>query len=87
MGATVSKIIILLSREFAKWVLVANIIAWPIAYFAMNKWLDNFAYRINIGWMAFLLTAVLTSMIALLTVSYQSIKAAVANPADSLRYE
>ncbi|NIM57703.1 MAG: FtsX-like permease family protein [Candidatus Aenigmarchaeota archaeon] len=87
MGATVSKIIILLSREFAKWVLVANIIAWPVAYFAMNKWLDNFAYRVNIGWMAFLLTAVLTAMIALLTVSYQSIKAAVANPADSLRYE
>ncbi|NIN92450.1 FtsX-like permease family protein [bacterium] len=87
MGATVSKIMILLSREFAKWVLVANIIAWPVAYFAMNKWLDNFAYRINVGWMTFLLTAVLTSMIALLTVSYQSIKAAVANPADSLRYE
>jgi putative ABC transport system permease protein len=87
MGATVSKIIILLSREFAKWVLVANIIAWPVAYFVMNKWLDNFAYRVNVGWMAFLLTAVLTSMIALLTVSYQSIKAAVANPADSLRYE
>ena len=87
LGATVSKIIILLSREFAKWVLVANIIAWPVAYFAMNKWLDNFAYRINIGWTAFLLTVVLTSMIALLTVSYQSVKAALANPADSLRYE
>jgi putative ABC transport system permease protein len=87
LGATVSKIIILLSREFAKWVLVANIIAWPIAYFAMDKWLDNFAYRINIGWTAFLLTGVLTSMIALLTVSYQSVKAALANPADSLRYQ
>ena len=87
LGATVSKIIILLSREFAKWVLVANIIAWPIAYFALDKWLDNFAYRVNIGWMAFLLTGVLTSMIALLTVSYQSVKAALANPADSLRYE
>jgi len=87
LGATVSRIIILLSREFAKWVLVANIIAWPIAYFAMNTWLDNFAYRINIGWAAFLLTGILTSMIALLTVSYQSVKAALANPADSLRYE
>jgi len=87
LGATVSKIIILLSREFARWVLAANIIAWPIAYFAMDKWLDNFAYRVNVGWTAFLLTAVLTSMIALLTVSYQSIKAALANPADSLRYE
>jgi len=87
LGATVSKIIILLSREFAKWVLVANIIAWPIAYFVMNTWLDNFAYRINIGWTAFILTAMLTSMIALLTVSYQSVKAALANPADSLRYE
>jgi putative ABC transport system permease protein len=87
LGATVSKIIILLSREFAKWVLVANIIAWPIAYFAMNTWLNSFAYRTNIGWAAFLLTGVLTSMIALLTVSYQSVKAALANPADSLRYE
>ncbi len=87
LGATVSKIIILLSREFARWVLAANIIAWPIAYFAMDKWLDNFAYRVNVGWTAFLLTAVLTSMIALLTVSYQSLKAALANPADSLRYE
>ncbi|GAI47117.1 unnamed protein product, partial [marine sediment metagenome] len=53
LGATVSKIIILLSREFGKWVLVANIIAWPIAYFALDKWLDNFAYRVNIGWIAF----------------------------------
>jgi len=53
----------------------------------MDKWLDNFAYRVNVGWTAFLLTAVLTSIIALLTVSYQSIRAAVANPADSLRYE
>jgi len=87
LGATVSKIIILLSREFGKWVLVANIIAWPIAYIAMDKWLDNFAYRVNIGLTAFLLTAVLTSIIALLTVSYQSVKAALANPADSLRYE
>jgi putative ABC transport system permease protein len=87
LGATVSKIIILLSKEFGKWVLVANIIAWPVAYFAMNKWLDNFAYRVNLGWTVFVLTAVLTSLIALLTVGYQSLKAAVANPADSLRYE
>jgi putative ABC transport system permease protein len=87
LGATVSKVVILLSREFAKWVIIANVIAWPIAYFCMDKWLDNFAYRINIGWTAFLLTAVLTSIVALLTVSYQSIKASVANPADSLRYE
>ncbi len=87
LGATVSRIIILLSREFAKWVLVANIIAWPIAYFAMNTWLDNFAYRVNVGWAAFLVTGVLTFMIALLTVSYQSVRAALANPADSLRYE
>jgi putative ABC transport system permease protein len=87
LGATVSKIIILLSKEFGKWVLVANIIAWPVAYFAMDKWLDNFAYRVNLGWTAFLLTAGLTSLIALLTVGYQSLKAALANPADSLRYE
>jgi putative ABC transport system permease protein len=64
---------------------VANIIAWPLAYFAMNRWLQNFAYRINIG--TFILAALLALVIALLTVGYQAIKAARANPVEALRYE
>ncbi len=87
MGATLSSILFLLSKEFTKWVLVANIIAWPVAFLAMRGWLNNFAYRITIGWMEFVVAGVLTFLIALLTVSYQSIKAGLANPADSIRYE
>jgi putative ABC transport system permease protein len=87
LGATISGIILLLSKEFTKWVLMANIIAWPIAYVAMNHWLQNFAYRINIGLGIFILAALLAFVIALLTVGYQALKAARANPVDSLRYE
>ncbi len=78
---------ILLSKEFTKWVLLANIIAWPIAYVAMNHWLQNFAYRIDIGLGTFILAGVLALVIALLTVGYQAIKAAKANPVKALRYE
>ena len=87
LGATISSIALLLTKEFIKWVLVANIIAWPIAYFASNKWLQNYAYRINIGAGPFFLSAFLAVIIALITVGYQAIKAARANPVDSLRYE
>jgi len=87
LGASVSGIVVLLSREFTKWVVIASLIAWPIAYFAMNKWLQNFVYRTSIGWWTFILAGVLALVIALFTVSYQSIKAALANPVDSLRYE
>ena len=87
LGASVSGIVILLSKDFLKWVLVANLIAWPLAYFAMNKWLQNFAYRTNIGLSIFLLAAALVFVTALLTIILQAIKAALANPVDSLRYE
>jgi putative ABC transport system permease protein len=87
LGASVSNIILLLSREFTKLVLVATIIAWPIAYFTMNHWLQNFAYRVSIGWWVFVFSAGLTIIIAFLTVSYQSIKAATANPLEALKYE
>ena len=87
LGASVSEIIFLLSKEFTRWVLVANIIAWPLAYFAMNRWLQNFANRINIGIGTFILAALLALVIALLTVGYQAIKAARANPVEALRYE
>jgi len=87
LGATTSNIVALLSKEFTKWVVIASIIAWPIAYFVMNTWLQNFAYRTSIGWWTFILSGVLALVIALVTVSYQSIRAALANPVDSLRYE
>ncbi len=87
LGASDSKIFLLLSKEFIRWVFLANLIAWPIAYFAMNKWLQNFAYRIHIGIVAFLISGGTALLIAYFTVSYQSIKSARANPVNSLRYE
>ncbi len=87
LGASVSGIIILLSKEFARWVLVANIIAWPIAYYAMDKWLQGFAYRTSVNSAIFLLAGFCTFTLALLTVSYQTTKAASANLVDSLKYE
>ncbi len=87
LGASVSGIVVLLSKEFVKWVLVANIIGWPVAYFIMNRWLQSFAYRVNIGVWMFAFSAFLILIIALLTVSYQSIKTALADPINSLRYE
>ena len=87
LGASVSGIVVLLSREFTKWVAIASLIAWPIAYFAMNRWLQNFVYRTSIGWWSFFLAAALALVIALITVSYQAIKAATSNPVDALKYE
>jgi len=87
LGATASSILFLMSTEFSKWVLVSNIVAWPIAYYAMNKWLQGFAYRIDIGLFPFVAAAALAFMIAVLTVCYRAVKAAAANPVDSLRYE
>ncbi len=87
LGASVSGMVILLSKEFAKWVLLANIFAWPIAYYAATRWLQNFAYRTSIGIVVFALAAVLALVIALATISYQAIKAALANPVEALRYE
>jgi putative ABC transport system permease protein len=87
LGATEWNIMLLTTQKFIGLVMVANAIAWPVAYFAMHKWLQNFAYRMNIGLWIFLLTPVMSFGIALLTVGYQSVKAALTNPADSLRYE
>jgi putative ABC transport system permease protein len=86
-GASIPSIILMLSKDFTKWVLLAIIIACPIAYLAMTRWLQNFAYRTQLGWSAFVISGLLAIVIAILTVSYQSIKAARANPIDSLRYE
>ena len=87
LGASIINIVTLLSGEFVKLIFTACIIALPIAYFAMNRWLQDFAYRINITWWIFLVAGTVAMAIALITVSYQSIKAALANPVKSLRYE
>jgi ABC-type antimicrobial peptide transport system permease subunit len=87
LGASVMKLIYLLSSEFAKWVIVANVIAWPIAYMVANRWLQNFAYRTNIHIGMFLLAAALSLFIALATVSLKALKTATSNPAKALRYE
>ena len=87
LGASVQEIALLLSKEFFKWVLVANIIAWPLAYYIMNNWLENFAYRIGIKIDIFIFSGIIAVVIALITVSYHSIKAARANPVNALKYE
>ena len=87
LGASVPGIILLLNREFLIKVFVANIIAWPFAYFLMNKWLQNFAFRVDISPWVFVASAALALVISLLTVSYQTVRAASTNPVNSLRYE
>ncbi len=87
LGASALNIAIMLFKDFTKWVMLANLIAWPIAYLALNRWLQNFAYRTSINIWPFLVAAILAFLATFLTVSYQSIKSATANPVDSLRYE
>jgi putative ABC transport system permease protein len=86
-GASVSAVVWLISREFMTWVIIALIIACPLAWYFMNRWLQDFAYRIGIEWWMFFFTGVFALAIAFLTVSYQVIKAARTNPVDTLRYE
>ncbi|MCJ7581288.1 MAG: ABC transporter permease [Candidatus Aminicenantes bacterium] len=86
-GACFSNIILLLYRKFIPWIILANLVAWPTAYIMMSKWLHNFAYRITISFWPFVISAILALIIAVVSVSYQSIKAAVLNPVDSLRHE
>ena len=87
LGASVPGIVGLLSREFILLVSVANLVAWPVAWLILGKWLENFAYRISMGPGVLLVSTGLALIIALITVSFQSIKAALSNPVDSLRYE
>jgi putative ABC transport system permease protein len=86
MGATVSGIVIMLTKEFVKLVVIASMIAWPIAYFVLNNWLENFAYSGGLSPGLFLLAALATVAITMVTVSYQATKAALANPTDALQY-
>lgn len=87
MGASVSNLVSMLSLDFLKLVLAAMIIAWAVSWFVMNRWLENFAYSIELSPWTFVLAGMLAMLIAVLTVSYQSIRAAIANPVKSLRYE
>lgn len=87
LGASVEKIVLLLSKDFMVLVGLSLIIATPIAWYGMNQWLQNYAYRVNIGWWTFGLSASIAFIIALATVSFQAIKAAIANPAESLKSE
>ena len=86
-GATTGEIMLMLSKSFTGWILIAFVIACPIAYFTMQKWLQNFAYRTSISWWLFLVAGVVALVVALLTVSYQSYRTASKNPVESLRYE
>jgi putative ABC transport system permease protein len=87
LGASVGNVVGLLSKEFLKLVFIAIVIASPITWLVMNKWLQDFAYRTNISWTVFVITAIIAGGIALFTISFQSVKAALANPVNSLRTE
>ena len=87
LGASVSGIVQMLSKDFLKLVLIAAVIAFPVAWWAMNRWLGDFAYRIHIGWWVFVASGIAAMVIALLTVSFQAIKSAIASPVKSLRTE
>ncbi len=86
-GATIFNIITMLNLDFVKWVIIAFIIACPVAYYFMNMWLQNFAYRTNMSWWIFILSGIIALMVALLTISWQSWRAANRNPVEALRYE
>ena len=86
-GAKIWEVMLMLNMDFVKWVAIAFVIATPIAYYAMNKWLQNFAYRTPLSWWVFALAGMLALVIALLTVSWQSWLAARRNPVEALRYE
>ena len=86
LGASIRSITLLLSKEFVQLVLIANIIAWPVAYVWMQDWLQNFAYRVDVAWWTFALGSAVALLIALGTVGYQVLRAAMANPIDALKY-
>ncbi len=86
-GASIPSIFFLLSKQFSKWVIAANVVAWPVAYFVMSKWLSGFAFHTSLNIVFFVFAAAVALMIAMITVSYQTLKAALANPIHSLRHE
>ena len=87
LGASISGIVKNISSEFLKLVVIANVIAWPVSYFLVNKWLMNFPYKIEVGIDVFLLASGLTLLISLITIGYTVIRSATGNPIESIRYE
>jgi putative ABC transport system permease protein len=87
LGASIPSLLFMLLKEFLKWILIANLIAWPISYYFMNAWLQDYAYRVEISFWTFIISGGIALIVAIATVSFQAIKAATANPVDSLRYE
>jgi putative ABC transport system permease protein len=87
LGASVTGIVALLSKDFLKLVAISILVASPVAWWVMNKWLQDFAYRTNISWTVFVITTVTALLIALITISFQAIRAAIVNPVKSLRTE
>ena len=87
LGATVTNIVAMLSKEFLILIAAANVIAWPVSYYLMNKWLEDFAYKTEIGIGVFLISGLAVLVIALITISFQAVKAAISNPVNSIRYE
>ena len=86
-GARISEVMVMLNKDFVKWVAIAFVIACPIAWYAMHRWLENFAYKTELSWWIFALAGLLALGIALFTVSWQSWKAATRNPVEALRDE
>jgi len=86
-GSSVLNIYLLMNRQFVFWVLISNIIAWPVAWYVMNRWLENYAYKTSISWWIFLTVALISILVVILTVTYQTFRIANTNPAQTLRYE
>lgn len=87
LGASIMNVIVLLMKSYAKWVVLANIIAWPLAYYYISKWLENFAYRTSVGIETFILSALLVLVIAVLTVGFKVLRVSLSNPVESLKHE
>jgi putative ABC transport system permease protein len=87
LGASVPKVVLLFTGNFLRWILLSNVMAWIGSYFFMSRWLQNYAYRIPFRVWIFIPAGVLTLVVALLTVSYQAVRAALTNPVESLKYE
>jgi putative ABC transport system permease protein len=86
-GGSVKGIVYMLLGDFVKWVLLANLIAWPLAWYFMHKWLQNFAYQTPISWWVFLIPAIITLLVAITTVAWQSFRTAMQNPVQALKFE
>jgi putative ABC transport system permease protein len=87
LGATVNNIVMMLSKDFLVLIVIATLVAFPFAWWAMNKWLEDFEYRVAVGWWIFAISGLLAILVALCTISFQAIKAALSNPVKSLRTE